>query len=87
MRKILHNALSTDSMWDVIYYGELGSSLELLEAGYSIDCLMTRYQGVDWSDKNNWGCNAGYVLWASMCMVAAPTHLCTPTHAQGQSIW
>lgn len=50
-----------DSMWDVIYYGELGSSLELLEAGYSIDCLMTRYQGVDWSDKNNWGCNGGCV--------------------------
>lgn len=48
-------------MWDVIYYGELGSSLELLEAGYSIDCLMTRYQGVDWSDKNNWGCNGGCV--------------------------
>ena len=57
--RISQQNLASDSMWDVIYYGELGSSLELLEAGYSIDSLMTRYQGVDWSDKNNWGCNGG----------------------------
>lgn len=56
-------------MWDVIYYGELGSSLELLEAGYSIDCLMTRYQGVDWSDKNNWGCNGGCVGCVCKCSI------------------
>lgn len=37
----------------------MGSSAAILAAGYNIDSLMLRYQGVDWRDKANWGCNAG----------------------------
>lgn len=40
-------------------YAEIGSSAAILDAGYNIDALMLRYQGVDWRDKVNWGCNAG----------------------------
>lgn len=43
--------------WNTIYYSELGSSAAILDAGYNIACLMVRYQGVDWRDKDNWGCN------------------------------
>ncbi|KIY96554.1 hypothetical protein MNEG_11409, partial [Monoraphidium neglectum] len=43
--------------WNTIYYSELGSSAAVLDAGYNIGCLMARYQGVDWRDKRNWGCN------------------------------
>lgn len=39
----------------------MGSSAAVLKAGYNIDSLMLRYQGVDWRDTNNWGCNAAYV--------------------------
>jgi hypothetical protein len=45
-------------MWDTIYYSELGSSWSILEAGYGIDSFMMRYQGVDWLDRKNWGCNS-----------------------------
>lgn len=46
------------SMWDTIYYSELGSSLALLNRGYNIESLMLRYHGVDWRDTANWECNA-----------------------------
>lgn len=42
---------------DTIFHSELGSSKAILDAGYNIAALMTRYQGVDWRDKKNWGCN------------------------------
>jgi hypothetical protein len=45
------------SMWDVIWHGELGSSLAVLNAGYGLDSFMMRYQGIDWTDSKNWGCN------------------------------
>lgn len=48
------------SMWDVIYYSELGSSWSVLAAGYTIDSLMLRYQGVDWTNLESWDCNAKY---------------------------
>lgn len=50
------------SIWDTIFHSELGSSRVLLDAGYNIDCLMTRYQGIDWRDRQFWGCNGGCVL-------------------------
>lgn len=43
--------------WDTIFYSELGSSLAILNAGYNIDCLMLRYQGIDWRNKATWDCN------------------------------
>lgn len=40
-----------------VYYGEIGASLALLKAGYSIDSFLTRYQHVDWKDNTTWQCN------------------------------
>jgi hypothetical protein len=40
-----------------IYYGEIGASLSVLEAGYTIDSFLTRYQDVDWTKEGNWQCN------------------------------
>ena len=48
-----------DSKWLAILYGELGISAAILAAGYNLDSLMLRYQGVDWRQPENWGCNAG----------------------------
>ncbi|DBB06321.1 TPA: hypothetical protein ACH3X1_011892 [Trebouxia sp. C0004] len=53
-----------DNLHDTIYFAELGSSLAVLKAGYNIDSLMMRYQGVDWRDKANWKCNAGFSPYA-----------------------
>ena len=53
-----------EDLHDTIYYAELGSSLAVLEAGYNIDSLMLRYQGVEWRDKANWKCNAGFSPYA-----------------------
>ncbi|KAI3431515.1 hypothetical protein D9Q98_004565 [Chlorella vulgaris] len=47
------------SIHDAIWYAEMGSSAAILGAGYNIDSLMLRYQGVDWRLKHNWGCNEG----------------------------
>jgi hypothetical protein len=40
-----------------IFYGEIGASLAVLEAGYLIDSFQTRYQDVDWLDYSSWQCN------------------------------
>ena len=53
-----------EDLHDTIYYAELGSSLAILNAGYNIDSLMMRYQGVDWRDHANWECNAGFSPYA-----------------------
>ncbi len=37
---------------------ELAAAVAVLQAGLNLDCLMVRYQGVDWLDDANWGCNA-----------------------------
>eukprot|EP00798_Chlamydomonas_sp_ICE-L_P032248 gene32248-16814_t len=46
-----------DGMWPALYYSETGASAMILDAGYNIACLMIRYQGVDFRDQANWGCN------------------------------
>lgn len=43
---------------DAVYHAELGASLAIFKAGYTIDSLMLRYQGVDWTNQSNWNCNA-----------------------------
>ncbi len=35
-------------MADVVVNSEIGASRAIFDAGYSIDCLMSRYQGVNW---------------------------------------
>jgi len=54
------------NLHDAIWYAELGSSAAVLGAGYNIDSLMLRYQGVNWRDTSHWQCNGGlnpYAEW------------------------
>ncbi|KAL4452719.1 hypothetical protein ABPG75_008381 [Micractinium tetrahymenae] len=46
------------SPWDARYYADSGASLALLSAGYNIDTLLSKYQGVDWWNQRTWDCNA-----------------------------
>ena len=46
------------SEWDARYYSEAGAAAAILAAGWTLDSLQQRYQGVDWRDPANWGCNA-----------------------------
>ena len=43
--------------WDTIYYSEIGASAAILDAGFNLDCLMVRYQGIDWRLHANQECN------------------------------
>lgn len=36
--------------------GEVAGSAAILQAGYNLDCLMLRYQGVNWQDNTKWRC-------------------------------
>ena len=56
-----------NSIHDVIYHAELGSSAAIFRAGYTIDSLMLRYKGVNWTDPQNHNCNAG-------CAPNSPTY-------------
>eukprot|EP00892_Ulva_mutabilis_P010141 jgi/Ulvmu1/749/UM010_0123.1 len=46
------------SFHDTIFHSELGASAAILDAGYNLDCFMSRYQGVDWRDDKVADCNA-----------------------------
>lgn len=50
-----------DTMDDVVFFSERGISETILNAGYSIDSLMARYQGIDWLSTRHlvdiYGCN------------------------------
>lgn len=46
-------------MHDTVWHSELGASLAILNAGFNLDSLMTRFRGVDWRDRRFWNCNAG----------------------------
>jgi len=48
-----------ESLHDTIWNSELGASGAMFNAGYGIDSLMLKYQGIDWLDRDNWNCNAG----------------------------
>jgi hypothetical protein len=45
------------SFYDTIINGEYGLSNCIIKNGYSIDCMLHRYQGINWLDKNNWNLN------------------------------
>lgn len=49
---------------DAIKRFELGSSTTIMKHGYSIDCLMLRYRGVDWRRQKscNMGANPSFAL-------------------------
>lgn len=46
------------SVLDAVWHAELGSSAAIFDAGYTIDSLMLRYAGVDWTNRTNHECNA-----------------------------
>lgn len=50
-----------DTMEDVVFFSERGISETILNAGYSIDSLMSRYQGINWQSARHlvdvYGCN------------------------------
>ena len=63
------------SLKETIWYSELGASAAVLAAGYNLDSLMLKYQGVDWlQGGETWKCNRGYAQ--------IPTR-CAPTHSEG----
>lgn len=43
---------------DVILQSEYMMSQVILEAGYNLDCLLSRYQGMNWRDTKTWHHNA-----------------------------
>lgn len=46
-------------MREVVIQSEMGMSAAIMDAGYNLDTLMLRYQGIDWRDQRAKGCNAG----------------------------
>lgn len=36
--------------------GEVAASAAILNGGYNLDCLMLRYQDIDWKDNSKWRC-------------------------------
>jgi hypothetical protein len=59
-----------------IFYGEIGASLVILEAGYNLDSFLWRYQGVDWREPHTWECNAALSPLGKRTFdgITAPTH-------------
>lgn len=43
--------------WDTRYHSDAGASLAMFKSGWTIDTLMSRYQGVDWKNTETWQCN------------------------------
>ena len=51
---IFHNHLTK---YSAIVSGEYGISKCILNNGYSIDCMLRKYQGIDWRDRANYKMN------------------------------
>jgi hypothetical protein len=45
------------SKGDVSVYSEVASSTRILDEGYMIDCVLTKYQTINFKEKYNHGCN------------------------------
>ena len=43
--------------YSAIVNGEYGLSRCILNNGYSLDCMLRKYQNIDWKDKNNYNLN------------------------------
>ncbi len=43
--------------YSAIVYGEYGLSNCILKNGYSIDCMLSKYQNIDWTDPKNYSLN------------------------------
>jgi hypothetical protein len=49
--------LNYESKADSVHNGEFGITKCIIENGYSIDCMLEKFQGIDWLDKSNWSFN------------------------------
>lgn len=47
-----------ESKYSAIVNGEYAMSEWIIQNGYSIDCMLRQYQGVNWEDINNWKMNS-----------------------------
>ena len=63
---------------DAVFYAEIGSSLTIFRAGFTIDSLMLRYQGVDWTNPENWQCNDKCAVRNSVASLSDLTDTCKP---------
>lgn len=67
-------------MLDTVFHAEVGASAAILAANYTLDSLMLKYQGVDWTDRTNWNCNAGCGFtprdWCAWCPLPAMLRAC-----------
>ena len=43
--------------WDARFWSDAGASAAVLAAGLGLDCLLAKFQGVDWGSRGAWGCN------------------------------
>jgi len=43
--------------YSAIVYGEYGISNCILKNGYSIDCMLSKYQNIDWTNQENYNLN------------------------------
>jgi hypothetical protein len=48
-----------DTKVSAIVHGEYGTSECIRANGYSVDCMLRQYQGINWEDDKNWNTN-GY---------------------------
>jgi hypothetical protein len=46
-----------ENKYSAIVNGEYGLSNCILKNGYSIDCMISKYKGIDWTDRKNWDMN------------------------------
>ena len=46
--------------YETIWHSEIGASAAILDNGYNLDCLLVKYQGVDWRNSSFHDCNGGH---------------------------
>ena len=64
------------SLLDTIWHAELGASAAILDAGYNLDCLLVKYQGVDWRNSSFHSCNGGVNPMWEGALYPEATHIC-----------
>jgi hypothetical protein len=71
------------SLMDTIWHSELGASEAILRAGHNLDCLLMKYQGIDWRDSNFWNCNGKWVTASGTAMESGSFWNCKWVTASG----
>lgn len=69
--------------WDAIFYGELGSSLAILEKGFNLDSFLPRYNTADLASAS-----PGSVLFDTICTThKLPSQKVHDTPADIGNVW